>query len=217
MTNNNTQTVTISVARYKQLEGLLDKARGRARTYEQANKTLAARVAELEEDKDALERRLGDVQADRDEWRHCHAMLQDENAELKARVAELENLYQKRGEAYEEERKEHEAALEVEEKRRWALEDVINELFERIEELGAARDAIQADGEELLEENKALMLEKADLIREKHAAESRAELAECFLLSLQTEIDVVSSSAMISGDYKGQMDYLAEVAKRFEL
>ena len=64
--------------------------------------------------------------------------------ELKARVAELENLYQKRGEAYEEERKEHEAALEVEEKRRWALEDVINELFERIEELEAERDALEA-------------------------------------------------------------------------
>lgn len=113
MTNNNTQTVTISVARYKQLEGLLEKARGRAWTYEQANDVLTARVAELEaelsarlsitesvalkarvaelvEDCDALERRLGDVQADRDEWRHCHAMLQDENATLKERVAELE-------------------------------------------------------------------------------------------------------------------------------
>ena len=93
----------------------------------------------------------------------------------------------------------------------------MDELEARIAALEAERDAIQADGEELLEENKALTLEKADLIREKHAAESRAELAECFLLSLQTEIDVVSSSAMISGDYKGQMDYLAEVAKRFEL
>lgn len=115
MTNNNTQTVTISVARYKQLEGLLEKARGRAWTYEQANDVLAARVAELEaelsarltvetsaslqarvteleEDCDALERRLGDVQADRDEWRHCHAMLQDENAALKSRVNELEKL-----------------------------------------------------------------------------------------------------------------------------
>ena len=94
---------------------------------------------------------------------------------------------------------------------------LVDELEARIAALEAERDAIQADGEELLEENKALTLEKADLIREKHAAESRAELAECFLLSLQTEIDVVSSSAMISGDYKGQMDYLAEVAKRFEL
>ena len=94
---------------------------------------------------------------------------------------------------------------------------LVDELEARIAALEAERDAIQADGEELLEENKALTLEKADHIREKHAAESRAELAECFLLSLQTEIDVVSSSAMISGDYKGQMDYLAEVAKRFEL
>ena len=94
---------------------------------------------------------------------------------------------------------------------------LVDELEARITALEAERDAIQADGEELLEENKALTLEKADLIREKHAAESRAELAECFLLSLQTEIDAVSSSAMISGDYKGQMDYLAEVAKRFEL
>lgn len=91
--------------------------------------------------------------------------------ELKARVAELENLYQKRGEAYEEERKEHEAALEVEEKRRWALEDVINELFERVEELEAARDAI----------------------------------------------DAAASVARGSGDYKGQIKYLAEAAKRFEL
>ena len=98
-----------------------------------------------------------------------------------------------------------------------ALEAENAALKARIAALEAERDAIQADGEELLEENKALTLEKADLIREKHAAESRAELAECFLLSLQTEIDVVSSSAMISGDYKGQMDYLAEVAKRFEL
>lgn len=115
MTNNNTQTVTISVARYKQLEGLLEKARGRAWTYEQTNDVLAARVAELEaelearlsveasaslqarvteleEDCDALERRLGDVQADRDEWRHCHVMLQDENEALKARVNKLEEL-----------------------------------------------------------------------------------------------------------------------------
>lgn len=137
--------------------------------------------------------------------------------ELKARVAELENLYQKRGEAYEEERKEHEAALEVEEKRRWTLEDVINELLSRIDELEAARDAIQADGEELLEENKALTLEKADLIREKHAAESRAELAECFLDMTHDAIDAAALVARGSGDYKGQIEYLAEVAKRFEL
>ena len=73
MTNNNTQTVTISVARYKQLEGLLEKARGRAWTYEQANDVLAARVAELEAE---LEARLS-VEA---------------SASLQARVAELEKL-----------------------------------------------------------------------------------------------------------------------------
>jgi FtsZ-binding cell division protein ZapB len=115
MINNNTQTVTISVARYKQLEGLLKKARDRAWTYEQANDALAARVAELEaelsarltveasaslqarvaeleEDNDALERRLANVQNDRDEWQHCNAMLQDENAALKNRIAGLEKL-----------------------------------------------------------------------------------------------------------------------------
>lgn len=73
---------------------------------------------------------------------------------LLARIDELENLYHKSLEAYAEERKEHEAVLEVEEKRRWALEDENNELRARVAELEAERDAIQADGEELLEENK---------------------------------------------------------------
>ena len=136
---------------------------------------------------------------------------------LLARIDELENLYHKSLEAYAEERKEHEAALEVEEKRRWALEDENNELQARVAELEAARDAIQADGEELLEENKALTLEKANLIREKHAAESRAELAECFLDMTHDAIDAAASVARVSGDYKGQMEYLAEVVKRFEL
>ena len=93
----------------------------------------------------------------------------------------------------------------------------VTALLSRIDELKAERDAIQADGEELLEENKALTLEKADLIREKHAAESRAELAECFLDMTHDAIDAAASVARVSGDYKGQIEYLAEVAKRFEL
>lgn len=94
---------------------------------------------------------------------------------------------------------------------------LVDELKARVAELEAERDAIQADGEELLEENKALTLEKADLIREKHAAESRAELAECFLDMTHDVIDAAASVARGSGDYKGQMEYLAEVAKHFKL
>lgn len=45
-------------------------------------------------------------------------------------------------EAYAEERKEHEAALETEEKRRWALEDENNELQARVAELEAERDTL---------------------------------------------------------------------------
>jgi len=94
---------------------------------------------------------------------------------------------------------------------------LVDELKARVAKLEAARDAIQADGEELLEENKALTLEKADLIREKHAAESRAELAACFLDMTHDAIDAAALVARGSGDYKGQIEYLAEVAKRFEL
>ena len=136
---------------------------------------------------------------------------------LLARIDELENLYHKSLEAYAEERKEHEAALEVEEKRRWALEDVINELFERIEELEAERDAIQADGEELLEKNKALTLEKADLIREKNAVAHRADLAECFLDLTHSAIINALKGAQLGGDYKGNMGALVEVVQRYKL
>ena len=93
----------------------------------------------------------------------------------------------------------------------------VTALLSRIDELKAERDAIQADGEELLEENKALTLEKADLIREKHAAESRAELAEGFLDLTHSAIINALEGAQLGGDYKGQMEYLAEGAKRFEL
>lgn len=61
---------------------------------------------------------------------------------LLARIDELENLYHKSLEAYAEERKEHEAALETEEKRRWALEDENNELQARVAELEAERDTL---------------------------------------------------------------------------
>ena len=61
---------------------------------------------------------------------------------LLARIDELENLYHKSLEAYAEERKEHEAVLETEEKRRWALEDENNELRARVAELEAERDAL---------------------------------------------------------------------------
>lgn len=86
-------TITITRAEYAQLNKAANAAVEHACELLQAARLmdeLKARVAELVEDCDALERRLGDVQADRDEWRHCHAMLQDENAALKERVAELE-------------------------------------------------------------------------------------------------------------------------------
>lgn len=86
-------TITITRAEYAQLNKAANAAVEHACELLQAARLvdeLKARVAELVEDCDALERRLGDVQADRDEWRHCHAMLQEENAELKARVAVAE-------------------------------------------------------------------------------------------------------------------------------
>lgn len=100
-------TVTITRAEYAQLNKaanaavehacellqaarLVDELQARITGLEVERATLKAHVAELVEDCDALERRLGDVQADRDEWRHCHAMLQAENAALKARVTVAE-------------------------------------------------------------------------------------------------------------------------------
>lgn len=93
----------------------------------------------------------------------------------------------------------------------------VTALLSRIDELKAERDAIQADGEELLEENKALTLEKADLIREKHAAESRAELAECFLDLTHSAIINALEGAQLGGDYKGNMGALVEVVQRYKL
>lgn len=86
-------TITITRAEYAQLNKAANAAVEHACELLQAARlvdNLKARIAELEEDNDALERRIANVQADRDEWRHCHAMLQDENAALKARIAELE-------------------------------------------------------------------------------------------------------------------------------
>ena len=94
---------------------------------------------------------------------------------------------------------------------------LVDDLKARIAELKAERDAIQADGEELLEENKALTFERADLIREKHAAESRAELAECFLNMTHDAIINALEGAQLGGDYKGNMEALVEVVQRFEL
>lgn len=86
-------TITITRAEYAQLNKAANAAVEHACELLQAARLvddLKARIAELEEDNDALKRRIANVQADRDEWRHCHAMLLDENAALKARVAELE-------------------------------------------------------------------------------------------------------------------------------
>ena len=86
-------TITITRAEYAQLNKAANAAVEHACELLQAARLvdeLKARVAELVEDCDALERRLGDVQADRDEWRHGHAMLQEENAALKERVAVAE-------------------------------------------------------------------------------------------------------------------------------
>ncbi len=94
---------------------------------------------------------------------------------------------------------------------------LVDDLKARIAELKAERDAIQADGEELLEENKALTFERADLIREKHAAESRAELAECFLNMTHDAIINALEGAQLGGDYKGNMEALVEVVQHFEL
>ncbi len=88
-------TITITRAEYAQLNKAANAAVEHACELLQAAwlvDDLKARIAELEEDNDALERRIANVQADRDEWRHCHAMLQDENAALKNRVAGLEKF-----------------------------------------------------------------------------------------------------------------------------
>ena len=86
-------TITITRAEYAQLNKAANAAVEHACELLQAARLvddLKARIAELEEDNDTLERRIANVQADRDEWRHCHAMLQDENAALKDRVAVAE-------------------------------------------------------------------------------------------------------------------------------
>lgn len=86
-------TITITRAEYAQLNKAANAAVEHACKLLQAARLvddLKARIAELEEDNDTLERRIANVQADRDEWRHCHAMLQDENAALKARVTVAE-------------------------------------------------------------------------------------------------------------------------------
>ena len=94
---------------------------------------------------------------------------------------------------------------------------LVDDLKARIAELEAERDAIQADGEEMLKENKALTLEKADLIREKHAVAHRADLAECFLDLTHSAISNALKGAQLGGDYKGNMGALVEVVQRYKL
>lgn len=91
-------TVTITRAEYAHLNKAANAAVEHACELFKAARLvddLKARIAELEEDNNALERRIANVQADRDEWRHCHAMSQDENAALKARVEFWMNLVAK--------------------------------------------------------------------------------------------------------------------------
>lgn len=91
-------TITITRAEYAQLNKAANAAVEHACELFQAARLvdeLKARIAELEDDNDALERRIANVQADRDEWRHCHAMLQNENAARKCdeKKAQLEEMY----------------------------------------------------------------------------------------------------------------------------
>ena len=186
--------------------------------------------------KEYLEQREKELQEEVEFWHRAWKDTRAENAALKERVAELEAerdglqdrvvdleecVWDINGYAWVADTEN--AALQdaLEEAKRKLEESVslsaMNELEGMLQRAEAERDAIQADGEELLEENKALTLEKADLIREKHAAESRAELAECFLDMTHDVIDAAASVARGSGDYKGQMEYLAEVAKHFKL
>ena len=128
--------------------------------YEQLNKAarlvdaLKARIAELVEDCVALERRIGDVQADRDEWRHCNAMLQDENAALKARVAELEAKNDTIKDTY---FKLYDYALELED-REEHLENLLKHAREDVAELEADVNTLQvkiAAREEYIEAQEA--------------------------------------------------------------
>lgn len=142
-------TITITRAEYAQLNKAANAAVEHALELVQASRlvgNLKARIAELEEDNDALERRIANVQADRDEWRHCHAMLQDENAALKSRVEFWTNLVAKMEGEFEE--------LEAE-ANRFAADN--NELRDEIDRLEAERDKLEVEEEDMKTWRKVLV------------------------------------------------------------
>ena len=76
---------------------------------------------------------------------------------------------------------------------------------------------LQAEGEELLEENKKLLLEKASLKEKNAMMRSHIDLVETYLEMLQDSITNAMTGARIGGDYKSNMEWLVETAKKYKL
>lgn len=86
-----------------------------------------------------------------------------------------------------------------------------------VDDLQARIVELQAEGEELLEENKKLLLEKASLKEKNAMMRSHIDLVETYLEMLQDSITNAMTGARIGGDYKSNMEWLVETAKKYKL